>query len=409
MRLANRTGAGIEDVLAINSPSPSFPKFSLVAGGPTYRLQQALGLITPQSSGLTKRAALAVALTWVPLLILSAAQGTAVGSAVRIPFLHDFAAYARFLFTIPLLILAEGFIGDHLSKVVAHFIRAGLIPDDRLSDFAKALDRATKLRDSGLAEAALVVLTGCTVFLAWNEFPFPFSTWRSLVVDSVHVRSWAGWWNIVVGMGLTHFLIWRWLWRLFIWYSLLFRLSRVGLRLIPTHPDRAAGLGFIGEAQRFFWIIVSAVSLTTAGLLADEIVFAGVAPQSFKFAIVGYVLIVLLLFLSPLLMFGPPMARAKLKSLHDYGAFAIRHNRMFDDKWVQGISPAGNEPLGAPDISSLADLGGSYDRLERMRTVPFDPRDAVALALSALIPLAPLVLTVYPLNQILRLLWRAML
>ena len=374
-----------------------------------YRLQQWLGLITPRSSGVARRAALAIALTWVPLLILSAAQGVALGDAVRIPFLHDFAGYARFLVAIPLLIVAEGLIGGHLSDVLAHFAHAGLVPDRRLPDYAAALARAARRRDSVLAEAVLVVVTCATVALARNEFPFPFSTWRSLVIDSVHVRTWAGWWNLVMGMGLFHFLIWRWIWRLFIWYALLWRLSRLDLQLTPTHADQAAGLGFVGDAQRFFWVIVSAISVSIAGVLADEIVFGGAALQGFKFTIAGYVLIVLFVFLGPLLMFVPMLAKAKVKWMHEYSALGIRHNRMFDAKWVQGDNPAGDTPLGAPDISSLADLGGAYQSLARMRPIPFDPRDALALALAALIPLAPLLLTVYPLDQLFSVLWKALL
>ena len=76
---------------------------------------------------------------------------------------------------------------------------------------------------------------------------------------------------------MFQFLLWRWLWRLFIWYGFLWRMSQLDLQLIPTHPDRAAGLGFVGDAQRFFWIIVCALSAATAGVLANEIVFAGVS------------------------------------------------------------------------------------------------------------------------------------
>ena len=104
------------------NPTPaSRAEFSLVAGGPTHRLQQRLGLITPESPHFARRAVLSMLLTWVPLLVLSAAQGLATGHDVRIPFLYDFAAYARFLAAIPLLILAEGLIEHHLAGVAGAF------------------------------------------------------------------------------------------------------------------------------------------------------------------------------------------------------------------------------------------------------------------------------------------------
>jgi hypothetical protein len=108
----------------MNPPPSSRADFSLIAGGPTHRLQQRLGLITPRSLNLARRAALSMLLTWVLLLVLSAAQGLAIGHDVRIPFLYDFAAYARFLVAIPLLILAEGLIEHHIAGVAAHFMNS---------------------------------------------------------------------------------------------------------------------------------------------------------------------------------------------------------------------------------------------------------------------------------------------
>ncbi len=94
------------------NPEASTPAgFSLVSGGPWNRFQEKLRLMGPETLNPGRRAALSIALTWVPLLALSAAQGLAVGDAVEVPFLRDFAAYTRFLIAIPLLILAEGLIG----------------------------------------------------------------------------------------------------------------------------------------------------------------------------------------------------------------------------------------------------------------------------------------------------------
>src|SRR5262245_29061628 len=135
----------------MNPPSSSRAHFSLVAGGPMYRLQQRLGLITPDSSYLTRRAVLSMLLTWFLLFTLSAAQGLAIGHEVRIPFLYDFAAYARFLVAIPLLILAEGLIEHHIAGVEAHFMRSKLVPERQYPEHAAALERAKKPVESNLA------------------------------------------------------------------------------------------------------------------------------------------------------------------------------------------------------------------------------------------------------------------
>ena len=114
-------------------------------------------------------------------------------------------------------------------------------------------------------------------------------------------------------------------------------------------------------------------------------------------------MVVLLVVLGPLLIFMPQMIRATIKSVHDYGTFAVMRTQMFDGKWVQADYPTSEPVLGTPDISSLADLGNAYEVLDRIRAVPFDPADALILVLAALIPLAPLLLTVMPLGQLLEL------
>jgi len=46
-----------------------------------------------------------------------------------------------------------------------------------------------------------------------------------------------------VGVTLFRFLVFRWTWKLVLWYWFIWRVSRLDLRLIPGHPDRDGGLG----------------------------------------------------------------------------------------------------------------------------------------------------------------------
>jgi hypothetical protein len=65
----------------------------------------------------------------------------------------------------------------------------------------------------------------------------------------------------------------------------------------------------VGDAQRFFWIILVALSATTASVLGNEIVFGRVPLTRYTIASAGYVVVVLLVFLGPLLIFMPQMIR----------------------------------------------------------------------------------------------------
>ena len=63
-------------------------------------------------------------------------------------------------------------------------------------------------------------------------------------------------------------------------------------------------------------------------------------------------------------------------------------------------TPAGPSPLGTGDIQSLADIGNSFETLRATRFAPIT-RDAVMLlAIATLLPVAPLLLTVLPAEEI---------
>jgi hypothetical protein len=62
--------------------------FSLARGGLVARLQARFGRVGPQRERVIHRAVLAALLTWLPLLILSLAEGLAYGTAVTVPFLR---------------------------------------------------------------------------------------------------------------------------------------------------------------------------------------------------------------------------------------------------------------------------------------------------------------------------------
>jgi hypothetical protein len=79
---------------------------------------------------------------------------------------------------------------------------------------------------------------------------------------------------------------------------------------------------------------------------------------------------------------------------------------LFDRKWVQTAEATDQRILGTEDIQSLGSLGDSYDMISRMKVVPVELRDIIALLLPMIIPVLPLILTVVPLKVILGQLFR---
>ncbi len=173
------------------------------------------------------------------------------------------------------------------------------------------------------------------------------------------------------------------------------------MRFVPTHPDRAGGLGFLGAVAYAFTPMLLAQGALLAGMIANQIFYEGATLPEFKLELIGTVALMVFTILGPLLVFGPQLEAAKRAGLREYGTLAQRYVREFDSKWVRGGAPAGEPLVGSADIQSLADLGNSYEVVRGMRFVPFTVQVVVQLAVTTLVPVVPLTLTMISLEQLL--------
>jgi hypothetical protein len=386
----------------IQEPRP----FLLMEGGPLFRIQKAVGLIRENAPNIKRRALLAAILTWIPLLILSQMQGLAYGHAVPISFLKDFSAYTRFLLAIPLFLIAENIIGPRIAGTAAHFIKSGVVLEKDYQKFDNIVERGLRARDSILAEVILVIIAYIFSFTAFHATPSHISTWYRTVSDNGDSLTWAGIWLLTVCTPLFQFLNLRWLWRLFLWFQFLNRVRHLDLQLFPPHPDQAAGLGFVGEGQRFFGILLFAFSIGSTGVLAREIVYGKIPLTYFIPAIATYVVAALIIIVGPLVVFTGILLKTKRIGLHQYGTLATTYTGLFHKKWIWHHNPDNDALLGTGDIQSLADLGNSYSFVEKMTPLPVDIRTVLHLIVASLLPLAPLLLTVMPLKSVLKLIFK---
>ena len=372
-------------------------------GGPFFRLLLRTRLMRSDLTLVTRRAVFLSLLAWLPLLVLSTIEGAALGQAVTIPFLYDFPVSVRLLIALPLLILAEGVIDARTMESVRHFVRSGLVEEKKFPEFRSTVRQTLRMRDSILAEGIMVaVVIFSTAFLRL-EFSGSASTWQVLVSPSGATRTMAGWWHVFVSLPIFQFLMVRWLWRYLIWCRLLWRISRLDLQLIPTHPDRAAGLGFLGSAQAWFGIIVLAFSSILSSHWGEKILFGESSLYDYKMMILGYVVLVLLVLLGPLLVFSFRLLEVKRRGLLEYGTLANRYTRTFDRKWIRGETPEGEALIGSADIQSLADLGNSFQIIREMRPFPIDLwTTIVPIAALTIVPFLPLALTVLPFDEIVK-------
>jgi hypothetical protein len=209
-------------------------------------------------------------------------------------------------------------------------------------------------------------------------------------------------WYGYVSLPIFQFLLCRWYFRVFIWTRFLWQVSRIDLSLVPTHPDRVGGLGFLSETVYAFVPLLIAHGALLAGLIGDRIFHLGAKLSDFIIEIVVLVIFLTCVVLGPLLVFAPQLARVKRKGLREYGTLAERYVREFDAKWQRGGAPADEPLIGSADIQSLADLGNSFEIVRTMRIAAFTKETILQLAAATLAPIVPLLLTMMPLEELLK-------
>ena len=378
-----------------------FPELSLMEGGPGDALMKRLRLIRPELGAASARTAIILAaITWIPLLVFSLVEGLALGGA-KIPFLYDIAAHVRFLVAVPILILAEIPIGRGLRGVARHFLEAGLVREEEHKRFANALVDTVRFHDWRLAEMTLLALAYITTYAALSKTSLQSgSTWFE--PSSTVGLSPVGYYYALICLPIFQFLMYRWAFRMVVWTRFLWQVSKLDLFLTPTHPDGAGGLGFLGKGSIPFGVILFALSSVVSAAIASRVLFSGAKLEDFQLIYATLILLALLVFAGPLIVFAPKLLRLKMDGLLRYGTLASRYTQLFDSKWVEGINPAEEPLLGTADIQSLADLGNSYEQVRKMRAIPIQLSDFIAMALPGVLPALPLAATVMPVSEILK-------
>ena len=378
--------------------------FSLVLGGPLFQLLRRAHLSDDTMMLLRRRIIVISLFAWLPLFVLSALEGRMLGGSVAVPFLKDVEVHVRFLLAMPLLIVAELVVHRRMRPLLKQFLDRNLIPESAMTRFDGAIASAFRLRNSVLVEVLLIALVYVVgILIVWRQFlVLATATWYATPSVEGSRLSFAGMWLGYVSQPIFQFLLIRWYFRLFIWARFLWQVSRIELSLVPTHPDRVGGLGFLSKIVYAFSPLAVAHGALLAGPLANRIFYLGATLPEFKLEIAVMVLFLLCVVIGPLLVFAPQLAQAKRTGLREYGTLAERYVREFDTKWLRGGAPADEPFVGSGDIQSLADLGNSFEVVQTMRIAPITKDAILQLVAATLAPIVPLALTMMPLEELLK-------
>jgi hypothetical protein len=360
-------------------------------GGPLHRLACRSGLARGATDDALFGLAIGLAL-WLVLMGLAFAQGV----AQSLLSLQVVGAHVRLLLVIPLLFLCEAIVDPRMRDFSRTIVRSGVVPPGVVPALRVEIARAARWRDAWLPEAACLALS-VLWSLAW---PHSQVYGSSGVYDPEHPL--AGQWYWAVCLPVFRFLMLRWLWRLGLWTYFLWRVSRLPLHLVPTHPDRAAGLGFLEVVQGHFSVLVLAISLVLSASFAEELIVRTMSFDSLYAAVALMLAGDAVLFLGPLLVFMPALWACHVKGLAAYTEFAQEYVNGFDRKWLDKRASPDEPLLGTPDLQSLADLSNGVAVVREMRLVPASTRLAVLLAIPAMLPMLPLLLIKYPIGELLK-------
>ena len=383
-----------------NHVTPAFATdFSIVIGGPIYDFLVRSRWVQQRLPNILRRIVVLVAITWLPLLLLSLREGVAFGQRVRVPFLYDFSAYGRFVVALPILILAEIIIEPGIRMVVAEFVKGNIVPTEEMHRFDSIVQNAQRWRDSAIPEIILLMLAFFPLFLFQREWaPGVVSSWHT----TNHGLTSAGWLFALFSAPMLRFITYRWVFRYLLWATLLWRIGRLRLALMPTHPDHAAGLLFLAVAQRRFGILFCAFGAVFAGRAANNIVFEGIPLSSVESLMGGFIVLSVIIALVPLALVAPTLRIVRNKGLVEYGRLARTYTESFDRKWVHSSGGSSEPILGTSDIQSLADMGNSFQLVQAMMIAPITKRLVLQIAAQAALPLVPVIILGTSTSQLVR-------
>lgn len=392
---------------AVGSTGEDLPeRFSLVAGGAFHALLGRVGLLAPD--GLPGRTA-ALGLGLVAFLLPAAVvtlQSLIDDGYSGWDYFEDATVYARFLVSIVVMVSTERFADSRIVLMTQHFRDAQLLNPVERVRFAVSVIRADRQANSHRAEwLILAVAFGWSIINTRFVTVVSVDSWEGAVRAGGEIGlSWAGEVSALTSNTLFLFLLLRWFWRFYIWSALLWRTSRMDLQIMPLHPDRCGGLGFLGIFPGIFSGLIFALSCVIAASFHKAASVVGSSEQTLWLATAAWLVLIALIFLGPLLCFVRPLYLAREKALLEYGRLAHGHHLAFHRKWLAG-GVGGEEIMGSSDPSSASDLNASVEIVYAMRSFPVDRTALVQLLVSAGIPMLVMAALQMPLGDLMKLIF----
>lgn len=370
---------------------------SLIRGGPFYRVQHATRLLPSDRWNLGRRITLAVSIGWLPLVLMTAIFHP---HALR-SLLFDYRVNARVLIAVPVLLIGQLVMENRFQLIVQHLRESGLLDADSAAQMDAIIGKLRRWRDSLWPELAVILLVYGGLGLVFSAHLHENRPWALTADGTGHLLP-AGWYYAFVSQLVYQFLVGLSLWKWLLWCYFLFRLARLDLLLVPTHPDGHAGIGFLGLSPMGLAPVTFATAAAIGANWRYQILTQGAHLADFKLDAIVLLILVIIVAIGPLVFFVPKLARVRREGILQYGTLGQLHSISFHQKWILHRAGHEDEFLTAPEVSTLTDYGSSYENVEKMQPFPVDKGAFIALALSVAVPMFPTVLAEIPLREVLK-------
>ena len=378
--------------------------FSLFHNDPLNRLFTVCHLREGRNTKYITVIGIFILVTWCPLAVLSLLEDIAYGNADgKINFFRDYAAYAQFLIGIPLFFIAEEIIDRTKDPAVRHFRSSGLVPSSDLNYLNEKINNISKTVQSIIPDIYIILLAYIITGLLfgsmwWTEKSSNIATWHALLLGDIKTITWTGLWAGIVSIPIFLYLLFRWVWKTFLWCYLLWCTSKIKLQIVASHPDGAGGLAFLSRIQAHYGILIFSVGLIIAATAIYKIDIEKANIDSFGVIgpILGFIILAPTAFIIPLLLFSKQLITTKRITMFQFSEFGRKFHTKFHNKWIKGENNEEDILLASTDISGMADFNAGYDTLRQMRVIPYDFVSLLHLIFATLTPLAPFLIKVIP-------------
>src|SRR5262249_3440052 len=129
-------------------------------------------------------------------------------------------------------------------------------------------------------------------------------------------------------------LVLAWVWRGGLLALVFVGTGRVGRAVVSAHPPPGRGGGVCWRCAPTFCPVVFVLSVVIAAHWAHQVLYHDLQVQTLRTPAAAFLILTLIVFLAPLLVFAGPLAKAKREAELEYGTLAGEHGDVVRKRWV---------------------------------------------------------------------------